>query len=119
MVTHARPRSASSASAASWASTTPSSAACSPAAGACRTSIAQVIEAPPSPDAEGEAAIVRLADMLAHYVLGGPITPSEMLNVARSVNLSRRNCAQCMYELPLRLGEQPPPPGRSVPDVQP
>ena len=28
---------------------------------------------------EGEAAIVRLADMLAHYVLGGQVTPSELL----------------------------------------
>ena len=52
----ARPRSASTRSAASSASTTRSSAACLPAAGGCPATIATVIERHHNPDAEGEAA---------------------------------------------------------------
>ena len=37
--------------------------------------IAAVIERHHAEDCDGESAIIRLADMLAHYVLGGPITP--------------------------------------------
>ena len=51
-------------------------------------SIASVIERHHAEDADGEAALVRLADMLAHYVLGGAITPSELLAVARTVGVS-------------------------------
>jgi putative nucleotidyltransferase with HDIG domain len=63
--------------------------------------IAQVIERHHNADAEGEAALVRLADMLAHYVLGGSITPSELLGVARVVGVSPANLRTVMYELPL------------------
>ena len=44
-------------------------------------SIASVIERHHAEDADGEAALVRLADMLAHYVLGGSVAPSELLAV--------------------------------------
>ena len=71
----APPRSASTASAASWASTTRWSAASSPAAGACPNCLATAIERHHSDEAEGEAAIVRLADMLAHYGHGQPVDP--------------------------------------------
>jgi putative nucleotidyltransferase with HDIG domain len=64
-------------------------------------SIASVIERHHAEDADGEAALVRLADMLAHYVLGGSVTPSEMLNVARTVGVSPANLRTVMYELPL------------------
>ncbi|HLL91735.1 MAG TPA: HDOD domain-containing protein, partial [Solirubrobacteraceae bacterium] len=47
--------------------------------------IASVIERHHADDGTGETALVRLADMLAHYVLGGAITPSELLSVARTV----------------------------------
>src|ERR1700752_5524741 len=50
-------------------------------------SIASVIERHHAEEATGEAALVRLADMLAHYVLGGAITPSELLPGARPVGL--------------------------------
>jgi putative nucleotidyltransferase with HDIG domain len=63
--------------------------------------IAHVIESHHSPEADGEAAIVRLADMLAHYVLGGPITPSEMLNVARAIELKPAQLRTVMYDLPM------------------
>jgi putative nucleotidyltransferase with HDIG domain len=64
-------------------------------------SIAGVIERHHSDEGDGEAALVRLADMLAHYVLGGSITPSELLAVARTVGVSPANLRTVMYELPL------------------
>jgi putative nucleotidyltransferase with HDIG domain len=64
-------------------------------------SIASVIERHHAEDAEGEAALVRLADMLAHYALGGSITPSEMLAVAGTVGLTPNTLRTVMYELPL------------------
>jgi putative nucleotidyltransferase with HDIG domain len=71
-------------------------------------SIASVIERHHAEDAEGEAALVRLADMLAHYVLGGAIAPSELLVVARNVGVSPASLRTVMYELPLPVtGSRP------------
>jgi putative nucleotidyltransferase with HDIG domain len=64
-------------------------------------SVAHVIESHHNEGEEGEPAIVRLADMLAHYVLGGQITPSELLNVARTVGLKPADLRTVMYDLPL------------------
>ena len=50
---------------------------------------------------EGEAALVRLADMLAHYVLGGAISPSELLGVARGIGVKPAQLRAIMYDLPL------------------
>jgi putative nucleotidyltransferase with HDIG domain len=62
--------------------------------------VAQVIESHHSAEIEGEPAIVRLADMLAHYVLGGTITPAELLSVARMINLKPAQLRTVMYDLP-------------------
>lgn len=62
---------------------------------------AQVIEAHHSDAADGEAAIVRLSDMLAHYLLGGQVTPSELLSSARAVGLKPADLRTVMYDLPL------------------
>lgn len=71
-------------------------------------SIASVIERHHAEDSTGEAALVRLADMLAHYVLGGSITPSELLNVSRIIGLTPAGLRKVMYELPLPAsGERP------------
>jgi HD-like signal output (HDOD) protein/DNA-binding CsgD family transcriptional regulator len=70
--------------------------------------IAQVIESHHSADAEGEAAIVRLGDMLSHYLVGNPVTPSEMLAAARAINLKGEQLRQIMYELPLSIGSDRP-----------
>jgi putative nucleotidyltransferase with HDIG domain len=71
-------------------------------------SIAQVIESHHNAETDGETAIVRLADMLAHYMLGGPIAPSELLNVARSINLKPAQLRTVMYDLPLpSIGSRP------------
>ena len=64
-------------------------------------SLAQVIEHHHAANGEGEAAIVRLADMLAHYVLGGQVTPSELLSAARAVGLKPADLRTVMYDLPL------------------
>jgi len=71
-------------------------------------SIASVIERHHADDATGETALVRLADMLAHYVLGGSISPSELLAVARTIDLTPALLRKVMYELPLPAsGERP------------
>ncbi|HEX8976491.1 MAG TPA: HDOD domain-containing protein [Solirubrobacteraceae bacterium] len=64
-------------------------------------SIASVIERHHAEDMQGEAALVRLADMLAHYVLGGTVAPAEMLAAARTVGVSPASLRTVMYELPL------------------
>jgi HD-like signal output (HDOD) protein/DNA-binding CsgD family transcriptional regulator len=63
-------------------------------------SVATVIERHHSPEATGEAAFVRLADMLAHYALGAPVSPAEMLHSARTVGLGPEDLRRVMYELP-------------------
>ena len=63
--------------------------------------IASAIERHHAEDIDGEAALVRLADMLAHYVLGGVVAPAEMLAAARTVGVSPAGLRTVMYELPL------------------
>jgi putative nucleotidyltransferase with HDIG domain len=70
-------------------------------------SIASVIERHHADDCEDEAALVRLADMLAHYVLGGSVSPSELLAVARIIGVKPADLRTVMYDLPL-----PTPAGR-------
>lgn len=63
-------------------------------------SVATVIERHHNTDASGEAAFVRLADMLAHYTHGAPVAPGEMLTCARSLGLGPEELRRVMYELP-------------------
>ncbi len=63
-------------------------------------SVATPIERHHSPDAEGEAAFIRLADMLAHYEQGGRVSPTELLQTARAVGLGPQELRRVMYELP-------------------
>ena len=62
--------------------------------------IASTIERHHNPDVDGEAACVRLADMLAHYEQGAPVSPAEMLRTARAVGLGPDELRRVMYELP-------------------
>ena len=48
----------------------------------------------------GEAAIVRLADMLAHYGHGGAVDPKQLLNAARALELGPEQLRNLMYEIP-------------------
>ena len=62
--------------------------------------LASAIERHHSAEAEGEAAVIRLADMLAHYSHGQPVDPAQMLKVSRSLDLSPDQLRSVMYELP-------------------
>ncbi len=64
-------------------------------------SVAHVIETHHNGDCEGESALVRLADMLAHYFLGDAITPAEMLDVAKTIEFEPEQLRTVMYDLPL------------------
>ena len=63
-------------------------------------SLATAIERHHSDDATGEAAIVRLADMLAHYGHGAPVDPKQLLNAARALELGPEQLRNLMYEIP-------------------
>jgi HD-like signal output (HDOD) protein len=56
-------------------------------------SVASVIERHHADDAVGEAAFVRLGDMLAHYSQGSSVSPTELLKCARTVGLGPTSCA--------------------------
>jgi putative nucleotidyltransferase with HDIG domain len=71
-------------------------------------SIASVIERHHADDCEGDAALVRLADMLAHHMLGSTVAPSELLVVAQKVGVSPANLRTVMYELPLPVASGRP-----------
>jgi putative nucleotidyltransferase with HDIG domain len=63
-------------------------------------SVASVIERHHADDATGEAAFVRLADMLAHYSQGGAVSPNELLKAARVIGLGPVELRSVMYDLP-------------------
>ncbi|HTA13062.1 MAG TPA: HDOD domain-containing protein [Solirubrobacteraceae bacterium] len=63
-------------------------------------SVAIPIERHHSPEAEGEAQIIRLADMLANYELGARVSPSAMLQSARAIGLSPDKLRWLMHEPP-------------------
>jgi putative nucleotidyltransferase with HDIG domain len=66
--------------------------------------IASVIERHHSDDCDGEAAYVRLADMLAHYAQGQPVSPTELLKTARIIGLGPQELRTVMYDLPFGAG---------------
>jgi putative nucleotidyltransferase with HDIG domain len=66
--------------------------------------IASVIERHHADDCDGEAAYVRLADMLAHYAQGQPVSPTELLKTARAIGLGPQELRTVMYDLPFGGG---------------
>lgn len=63
-------------------------------------SIASAIERHHSDDASDEAALVRIADMLAHYANGGAVSPAEMLKVSRNLGIGAHKLRAVMFDLP-------------------
>ena len=68
--------------------------------------VATAIERHHNPDVEGEAAFIRLADMLAHYEQGASVSPTEMLQSARVVGLGPEELRRVMYELPTAASQR-------------
>lgn len=62
--------------------------------------VASAIERHHAEDATGDAAFVRLADMLAHYAQGGAVSPTELLKTARNIGLGPAELRTVMYDLP-------------------
>jgi HD-like signal output (HDOD) protein/DNA-binding CsgD family transcriptional regulator len=63
------------------------------------TSIAGAVERHHDPAADGEAAVVRVADMLAHYQHGDSISPVEMLAGARTIGLDPQQVRRLICDL--------------------
>jgi putative nucleotidyltransferase with HDIG domain len=62
--------------------------------------VASAIERHHAEDAEGDAAYVRLADMVAHYGQGSPVNPNELLRAARNVGFGPSDLRTVLYDLP-------------------
>ena len=69
--------------------------------------LAGSIEAHHSDEPPIEAAYIRLADMLAHYVQGSYVDPSQLLRVTRMVGLETSELRMVMYELPYSSRSEP------------
>jgi putative nucleotidyltransferase with HDIG domain len=55
----------------------------------------------------GDAAVVRLADLLVHYARGNPISPREIERAGRVLGLSTQDVRRLMFELPLMQNGRP------------
>jgi putative nucleotidyltransferase with HDIG domain len=62
--------------------------------------LASAIERHHSEEADGEAGMVRLADMLAHYGHSQSVDPKRLMRAARAVELGPAKLRSLMYELP-------------------
>src|SRR6201991_4132077 len=62
--------------------------------------VASAIERHHADDAQGDAAFVRLADMLAHYSQGSPVSSTELLRAARTVGFGPSELRSVLYDLP-------------------
>src|SRR5215213_1459155 len=69
--------------------------------------IASAIERHHADDAQGDAAYVRLADMLAHYSLGLPVSSNELLRAARAVGFGPSDLRTVLYDLPYPSNARP------------
>jgi putative nucleotidyltransferase with HDIG domain len=83
--------------------------------------LATIVERHHSLDCEGDAAIVRLADMLAHHSREQSIDPAELVDAAAAVEVGPEALRRIMYELPmgpaLRRASEPSPLSRRETEV--
>ena len=61
--------------------------------------VAEMVDGHHDADRGRDAAVVRLADMLAHYSRGTPVDPGELLTTARLLGLSGDELRATMFEL--------------------
>jgi len=64
------------------------------------SSVAVSIERHHSPDADGHAAAIRLADLIVHYADGDPAPPEALAEAASRVGLERDRLIPLLYEFP-------------------
>ncbi len=69
--------------------------------------VASAIERHHAEDADGDAAFVRLADMVAHYAQGSPVSPTELLRAARTVGFGPAELRTVLYDLPYPTSARP------------
>jgi putative nucleotidyltransferase with HDIG domain len=69
--------------------------------------IAVMVEGHHAVDAEGPAAVLRLADMLAHYAHARPVDPQVMLHAAGAAGLSPQQLRALMFDMS-RTGDAAP-----------
>jgi putative nucleotidyltransferase with HDIG domain len=69
--------------------------------------VASAIERHHADDAQGDAAFVRLADMLAHYSQGSPVSSTELLRAARNVGFGPSELRAVLYDLPYPSNDRP------------
>ena len=69
--------------------------------------VASAIERHHAEDAQGDAAFVRLADMLAHYSQGSPVSSTELLRAARAVGFGPSELRSVLYDLPYPSKDRP------------
>jgi putative nucleotidyltransferase with HDIG domain len=70
-------------------------------------SLASAIERHHAEDAQGDAAYVRLADMLAHYSQGSPVSSPELLRAARVIDFGPSELRAVLYDLPYPSQDRP------------
>jgi putative nucleotidyltransferase with HDIG domain len=69
--------------------------------------LAVAIERHHAEDADGDAAYVRLADMVAHYAQGSPVSPTELLRAARAIGFGPTELRSVLYDLPYPTSSRP------------
>jgi len=63
-------------------------------------SVAAAVERHHAPDATGTAAVIKLADLIAHHSTGGAIAPGAMLDAADALGLDQERLRSLVYEFP-------------------
>src|SRR5207249_11859717 len=64
------------------------------------SSVAFAIERHHSPQAEGHAAAIRLADLVAHYASGEPAPSEALVDAAARLGIDGKRIAPLLYEFP-------------------